>query len=202
MQPQDSLTVARRPMDIEDYIDVIRRHKAWIFGPTFAGLVIAVVVAFLWPNTYVSSAIIRVVPPQVPESYVPPNITTDIQGRINGLTQVILNRASLTAIINKYQLYRKEMARMPTDDIIDQMRTRDIHISPVQTLSPSSGTRQVMPAFVLAFSYRDRHLAQKVVEELSTNFITESQREGTEQSIGTTELLQAQWESAKKRLDD
>ena len=27
-------------MDVEDYFDIIRRHKAWILGPTFAALVI------------------------------------------------------------------------------------------------------------------------------------------------------------------
>src|ERR1051326_7162759 len=80
MQPQDSLSVTRRSLDIEDYIDVARRHKAWIFGPAFAALVVSVVVAFLWPDTYLSTAVIRVVPPQVPETYFPPNITTDSKG--------------------------------------------------------------------------------------------------------------------------
>lgn len=40
MQPaQDLLNVPRRPMDVEDYIDVVRRHKGWIVGPAFAALV-------------------------------------------------------------------------------------------------------------------------------------------------------------------
>jgi uncharacterized protein involved in exopolysaccharide biosynthesis len=44
-------TIQRRQMDISDYLDMARRQKAWILGPAFAGLVIAVVVAFLWPDT-------------------------------------------------------------------------------------------------------------------------------------------------------
>src|ERR1700681_2162525 len=102
MTPQDMLSVSRRALDIEDFIDILRRHKAWIFGPTFAALVIAVVVAFLWPDTFVSSGIIRVVPPQVPEAYVPSNLNTDMQGRINQITQVILNRSTLTALVMSY----------------------------------------------------------------------------------------------------
>ena len=43
MTPQDLNSVSRRALDIEDFIDILRRHKAWIFGPTFAALVIAVV---------------------------------------------------------------------------------------------------------------------------------------------------------------
>src|ERR1017187_2297931 len=49
MVPQQGyVSVSRRPPDIEDYIDILRRYRSWIVGPTFAGLVIAVVVAFLW----------------------------------------------------------------------------------------------------------------------------------------------------------
>lgn len=202
MQPQDIAGVSRRSLDVEDYIDVIRRHKAWIFGPAFAGLVIAVVVAFLWPDTYVSTAIIRIVPPQVPESYVPPNITTDMQGRVNGLTQVILNRASLTALINKYQLYKKELSRLPLDDVIENMKSRDVRISPVQAFAQSSSGRQQVPAFIIGYAYRDRYTARKVAEELAANFITESMREQETQSVGTTEFLRSQWKEAKQRLED
>src|ERR1022692_982243 len=57
MVPQQGyVSVSRRPPDIEDYIDILRRYRSWIVGPTFAGLVIAVVVAFLWPDTFVSTA--------------------------------------------------------------------------------------------------------------------------------------------------
>ena len=81
MQPQENLTTNRRALDIEDYIDILRRHKAWILGPVFAALVVSVVVAFLWPDTYVSVAVIRVVPPQVPETLVASNNNGDLPGR-------------------------------------------------------------------------------------------------------------------------
>ena len=204
MQPQDSLSVTRRSLDIEDYIDVARRHKAWIFGPAFAALVVSVVVAFLWPDTYLSTAVIRVVPPQVPETYFPPNITTDMQGRINGLTQVILNRANLTALVNKHQLYKKELTRIPMEDVIENMKTHDIRIGQVQTFGQQAvqGAKQVVPAFVIGFQYSNRFTAQKVTEDLVASFISESQSEITNQTIGTTELLQTQWENAKAKLDE
>ena len=48
-------SVNRRPMDVEDYFDIVRRHKAWILGPTFAALVVSTVVTCIWPDTYVST---------------------------------------------------------------------------------------------------------------------------------------------------
>ncbi len=80
MQPQDSVSIARRPLDVEDYIDILRRHKSWIFGPVFAALVASTVIAFLWPDTFVSMGIVRVVPPKVPEAYVPSNLNNDLAG--------------------------------------------------------------------------------------------------------------------------
>ncbi len=202
MLPQDAMSVPRRSLDIEDYIGVVRRHKAWIFGPTFAGLVIAVVVAFLWPDTYMSTARIRVVPPQVPEAYVPPNITTDMQARVTALTQVILNRASLTNLINKYQLYKKDLTRMPMDDVVESMRKNDIHLGAVENFAQSVGGPQRVPAFVIGFSYSNRFVAQKVTEDLAASFITESMREQEQQSLGTTDFLKTQLDDAKHRLDD
>ena len=70
---QGYVSISRRPPDVEDYIDILRRHRAWLIGPTFVGLVIAVVVAFLWTDTYVSQAVMRITPPAVPENLVPSN---------------------------------------------------------------------------------------------------------------------------------
>src|SRR5512147_2086213 len=106
MQPTpESYNVQRRSMDVEDYVDVVRRHRGWIAGPAFAGLVIAVVVAFLWPDTYVSMAVIRVVPPQVPEKYVASNVNIEMGQRFSAMAQSITSRARLTDMVNAHGLY-------------------------------------------------------------------------------------------------
>jgi succinoglycan biosynthesis transport protein ExoP len=199
---QDTLSVTRRSLDIEDYIDILRRHKAWIFGPTFALSVAAVVVAFLWPDTYLSTAVIRVVPAQVPESYIAPNITTDIQGRINSLSQVILNRSSLTSLVNKYQLYKKEISRLPMEDVIENMKLHDIKISPVQSMADRGQTHQSVPAFMIGFQYSNRLIAQKVTNDLVASFMDESMVETSNQVFGTTDLLKKQLDDARAKRDE
>jgi polysaccharide biosynthesis transport protein len=200
MQPQESLSTTRRPLDIEDYIDILRRHKGWIFGPIFGALVIAVVVAFLWPDTYLSRATIRVVPPQVPEALVPANVNMDIQGRVNALAQTILNRATLTNIINTEGLYKKERERLPLDDIIEKMRRDDVHVNALQQ-SLNSPARQQYPAFEISFSYSERFTAQKVVNDLKSKFLEENVREQSSATISTTTFLGDERDSAKKKLD-
>jgi uncharacterized protein involved in exopolysaccharide biosynthesis len=203
MQPQDSTAIARRPLDVEDYIDILRRHKGWIFGPLFAALVVSVVVAFLWPDTYVSIATIRVVPPQVPENFVPANVNSDVQGRVNSLILQILNRATLTNIINTHNLYKRERERLPLDDVIENMRLDDIKCCPlVQTANTQRSERNQYPAFQIGFAYNNRFIAQKVTTDLVARFLEENVREVSQQTVSTTQFLRDQWDSAKKKLDD
>jgi uncharacterized protein involved in exopolysaccharide biosynthesis len=203
MQPQDSTAIARRPLDVEDYIDILRRHKGWIFGPLFAALVVSVVVAFLWPDTYVSIATIRVVPPQVPENFVPANVNSDVQGRVNSLILQILNRATLTNIINTHNLYKRERERLPLDDVIENMRLYDIKCCPlVQTANTQRSERTQYPAFQIGFAYNNRFIAQKVTTDLVARFLEENVREVSQQTVSTTQFLRDQWDSAKKKLDD
>ena len=200
MQPVDSVTVARRPMDVEDYIDVIRRHRSWIFGPAFACLVAGFVIAFLWPDTYVSSAVIRVVPPQVPESLVQSNLNVDMTQHIMTMAQSILSRSNLTNLINTQGLYKKELSRQPLEDIIERMQKKDIKIGEVQNQQVSG--RGAITAFEISFRYSNRITAQKVTEEIVTGFITQNIQERSQASRSTTEFLTSEYDDAKKELED
>src|ERR1700724_2225716 len=121
---QGYVSIFRRPPDVDDYIDFLRRHRACRIGPTFAGLVIAVVVAFLWTDTYVSQAVMRITPPAVPENLVPSNFNMQMAERVNQIRQDILSRQSLAAMIQRpdLDLYKKERARKPIDDVVEEMR--------------------------------------------------------------------------------
>jgi polysaccharide chain length determinant protein (PEP-CTERM system associated) len=200
MTNQDPAAFTRRALDVEDYIDIARRHKGWIIGPAFAFTVLAVVIAYLWPDTYQSTAVIRVIPPQVPASLVAPNLTMTMQARITSLTETILSRATLTNIISTLGQYKKELSTHPMDDVVEQMRTKDIRISPVQTGVVTGQDR--VTAFQISFLYNNRFQAQKVTNELVSRFITENLKNREEQSQGTTQFLSNEAADAKKKLDD
>jgi len=188
---------------MDDYADILRRNKAWILGPLFLALVVSVVAAVLWPDTYISVATIRVAPPQVPESFVPANTNQDIQGRVNALVQLILNRATLTNIINTHGLYKRKLGRMPLDDVIEEMKLNDIQVLPVrQSLNAGQREAQQYPAFEIRFAYSERFTAQKVATDLVARFLEENVREVSQQTVSTTEFLQDRWEESKKKVDE
>ncbi len=200
MQPaQDLLNVPRRPMDVEDYIDVVRRHKGWIVGPAFAALVLSVVLAFFWPDTYISTATIQVVLPQVPERYIPSNVNSEMTQRINAMLNSIESRANLTNLINTHSLYRSQVARKPLEDVIEDMR-KDIHITQAGSLQTQN--KGPISAFQVSFEYSNRYIAQKITAELARNFIDANIRTLASQSAATTDFLKDQWEAAKKQLDE
>ncbi len=201
MQAIDSLSVSRRALDLEDYLDILRRHKGWILGPFLVVLVMTTVGVFLWPDTYVSQAVVKVVPQQVPENLVQSTINQQMFDRINGMLQTILSRSTLTAIINSFNLYQRERSRQPIEDVIEDMRKK-ITVSPVAGMGSSGGGRAVLPAFAIQYSYENRLLAQKVVQDLVSKFMEANIRERNGQVTITTQFIREQWEQAKKELDD
>ena len=96
MTPQQQYTnIQRRVLDVEDYIDILRRHMSWILAPVFAGLVISCVIAFFMKNTYVSKAVLRITPSQISEALVPATVNQLMSDRVAQMETQILSRTSL-----------------------------------------------------------------------------------------------------------
>ncbi len=199
MQVQDGFSISRRPLDVEDYIDIARRHKGWIFGPLFLAVVAAVVSAYLWPDTYISTATIKVTPQQVPEIYVTSNVNQLMSDRISAIAQTVLSRPVLTNLITVHDLYPRDRQRLPMEDVVEKMRT-SVKIGSVLNLTTTSNKDRVA-AFQISYAYTDRYKAQKVVTDLVGKFIDQNLRERASSSLSTTQLLRDQWDQAKKELD-
>src|SRR6266581_4669227 len=202
MQPTEGFSIPRRALDVEDYVDIVRRHKGWIFGPFLFTLVASVVGVYLWPDSYLSQAVVKIVPQQVPENVVQSAINQQMNDRINSMSQTILSRTTLTTIINNFGLYQRERNSMPIEDLIEEMRKK-ISILPVTALNAAGGaTGHTVPAFVVQFSYENRYLAQRVVQDLVSRFIDENIRNRSNASFQTTQFLKDEMDQAKKQLDD
>jgi polysaccharide chain length determinant protein (PEP-CTERM system associated) len=195
--PQNFVSVTRRPPDVEDYIDMLRRYRSWLIGPMFAGLVVAVVVAFLWPDTYVSTAVMRITPQTISDRLVPTIANMQMQQRLQQMQQEILSRGQLAELIQKpaLDLYRKERQRYPLEDVIQDMRNKAIHIQ------ASDVGRGGASALTISFSYPDRFKAQAVVSQLVTRFTEQNVKVQHDNSIVTSQFLGDEMKQAKDRVD-
>lgn len=197
---QNFESVSRRPPDVEDYIDMARRYRSWIVGPMFAGLVVSVVAGFLSPDTFLSSATMRITPQQVPEKLIPSMMTSvQLADKITQMTTEILSRSTLQDIIQKpsLDLYKKERAKLPMEDVAQTMRNRDIRIAQVE----SGGDRRLQTAFQIQFRYTDKYKASAVVRELVSRFENLNVSNLHGQASMTNTFLNDEKNRAKDRMD-
>ncbi|MGH9658597.1 MAG: GumC family protein [Bryobacteraceae bacterium] len=203
MQPHpDYLAVPRRELDVEDYIDILRRHWMWIAGPAYAGLVIAVVVAFFWPDTFISYATMRITPAQVSERIVPTNFNLQLNERLQTMHQDVTSRAKLIDMIKKFNLYPRDQRKKPIEDIVEIMREK-IRIEPVtmHTAGPQILPRTGGTAFRISYAYETRMEAHKVVNEIISSFTSQNVLDRRSKSRITTEFLSEELRTAKADLD-
>ena len=73
-----------------DYWSIARRRRWWILLPTFLCWAVIWVGGWIWPDRYESEALILVERQKVPEQYVAPNVTVDVQDQVRRMTQQIL----------------------------------------------------------------------------------------------------------------
>ena len=197
MVATQTFSVSRRTLDVEDYIDVVRRHIGWIVGPAFFGLVASVSVAFILPNEYSSRATMEITPAQINPGIVQSTLANSLNERIQQMQQTILSRTSLSTIITdaRLNLYPEERKTQPLEDVIDMMRN-SIHID-YQSL-PGRGAS----AFNINFSYKDRYKAQQVVSALMNKFVEENQNTQKTDQDAVTGFVGDMLSNAKATLND
>jgi uncharacterized protein involved in exopolysaccharide biosynthesis len=146
-----------------------------------AGLILAAALAFSLPNLYVSRAVMRITPSQIPENQTPAAYNRQAAENIRELWLGVMTRASLSELIQRpgLDLYKTDRQHKPLEDVIEQMKSQDIKIE-ILGMDPGKhgiDARETRPAsaFVLSFSYPDRFIAQQVISALITKLVDANQ---------------------------
>jgi hypothetical protein len=196
--PQNFVSVSRRPPDVEDYIDIMRRYRSWIIGPTFAGLVISVLVAFFTPDVYVCSAAMQIRPSSVSTTLLPTVINGQMQQRLQELELEILGRDNLITLVQtpKLNLYPKERARYAVEDVVEEYFRPKVKIIPYA----ADGTNGAQ-AFRIVFAYPDKYVARALVVELVSEFQSKNVVAQQEDSTATSNLFDDLVRNAKEKME-
>lgn len=197
---QGYIAISRRALDLEDYIDVARRHMGWIVGPLFGGLVISIVVAFLLPNTYVSEAVMQITPAQISDTLVQSTVTQQLTERIMQMEGNILSRTSLSNLIQSpdLNLYPSDRQTKPLEDVIESMKNKDLKIT---ITTPTGLIGKHASAFQITFAYSNRFKAQATVQKLITRFIDENQNTQRSQQTLLKDFFGDELAQAKANLE-
>src|ERR1700733_4078437 len=118
-------------INLEQYVDVIRRRHMYFLIPFFLGWLAIWRVSLVLPSRYKSGTLILVEQPSMPKDYVTPNVSDDLQSRLQSITQQILSRTRLLHIIDELNLYADNRNRLNPDELVERMR-KDIEIELVR----------------------------------------------------------------------
>jgi polysaccharide chain length determinant protein (PEP-CTERM system associated) len=182
---------------LEEYWAVLRHRRWYLILPLIIGWVALLGSTWLIPTRYRSDTVILVEQQQVPEQYVVPNVTADLQTRMKSMSEQILSRTRLLAIADKLNLYVGDRGRMDQEALVARMRD-DITINLVTTNS----RRQELTAFKISYSGSSAAVAQQVTTELGSLFIDENLRSRAQASENTTSFFESQLSEARKDLDE
>jgi polysaccharide chain length determinant protein (PEP-CTERM system associated) len=187
-----------RELELSDYIAIVRRRIWIIVVPVLIFPVLAYLGSLMIPNRYTSQTLILVEQQRVPDSYVKPVITEQLNQRLASMREQILSRSRLEPIIEKYGLDKKMRKNLAIEDKLEAIR-KAISVTPIV---PSSEGRAELPGFFISFTWNDPKVAQQVCGEIASMFIAENLQDRKLSVQGTTRFLGTQLQSAKQKLDE
>ena len=186
-------------------VAVERLRAAWgrrkwlavlVFAFPFAA---ATSVIFSLPAFYRSTAVVLVDRQQVPEAFVQATVTSELETRLHTISQEILSRSRLEALIARFGLYPSLRKQEPTEEIVERMR-KDIKLQLKTT--ETRGRANATTAFTLSYRGPDPQTVALVTNTLASFYIEENLKLRERQSTGAADFLTVQRGETRKRLDE
>jgi polysaccharide biosynthesis transport protein len=171
--------------------------RRWLTASIWATVSLGTVALVrMMPSLYRAEAVVLVDSQKIPESFVSPTVNGDVADRLALISQSIMTSASLTEIINSFQLYRTERSRLSQQELLRKMR-QDITVS-----FEKSWTGGRMKSFRIGYQGHDPRLIAEVANRLAGLYVAENMRSREDQAEDTVNFLRRQLEQAKVSLDE
>lgn len=185
---------AQEAPNLRHYWEILNRRRMLLVIPLFVGWLAVWGASWVLPPRYKSSTLILVEQPTMPKDYVVPNVSENLQERLQSITQQILSRSRLLHIVDEMNLYANERSRLSPDEIVDRMR-KNIDIELVR------GSDNRITAFNVYYTADNPRVAQEVTSKLTNLFINENLEVRQQESEGNTKFLEDQLQSARQTLE-
>ncbi len=171
-------------------------RRRWLASALFAtGVAVTAALAVALPDTYEASALLLVERQQVPTELVRSTVGGELDRRLNVISQTIMGRSNLLALVEKHGLYKKLRQQFPMEVVVAWMRS-DIK---VELRAGSRKRSETTTSFAVSYRGQDPHAVAAVANELAGMYITEDLKIRERQATGTTSFLERQLEQELKR---
>jgi len=183
-----------------DGVLAVWSRRKWLAILAFAAPMVAAasLITFL-PNMYRSTATVLVDRQQIPETFVRSTVTSALETRLQTISQEILSRSRLEALISRFGLYPDLRTQVPSEEVIKRMRGDiKLELKGIEL----KGASQATVAFTISYQGSEPGTVSLVTNTLASFYIEENLKARERQATGTAEFLKVQLEETKKRLDD
>jgi uncharacterized protein involved in exopolysaccharide biosynthesis len=187
---------------IREYLSAVYRQRWLILAVTMVLAPIAFLIALALPPVYRSTARILVQEQEVPPDLVRSTITSFADERIQVISNQVMTRAQLLALVEKFDLYEKLRKRLTEDEIVERMR-RDIKLTTVNAdVSDRMSGRRINAtiAFTISYDSPQPERAQEVVNELVSLYMNENVKVRQQSVAETTAFLTQESERLSKQI--
>ena len=186
-----------------DFKQMFRRRRKLFLLTFFIILIAGFSLAIALPPIYRSEALIRVEDQKISKDFVKPTISTGyVEERIEKLSQQILSRERLLAIIDKFDLYPEIKKGQKENEIVKKIR-EDISIQTIsaEIKSGSRGrTKSVTIAFSMAYEGKKPEKVQKVTDTLSKLYLEEDLKNREKLASVTSDFFESELERLKSQI--
>ena len=189
----------KKPQEIfspDQIIEPILRRRWFLIIPIMLSLIAGIALVIKLPKIYSASTLILIQPQKVPDDYVRSIVSTDIDSRINTISQQIMSRSNLEKVINEFNIFSEpSQADIFMEDKIERMRSW-ISVDLIR-----EGRGRPADAFSISFKGEDPQLVMRVTNALATFFIDENLKVREAQALGTSDFLDDELNDIRAKLE-
>lgn len=187
--------------DPSDYWKIIKRRKNHFVVPFTITLLLSIMLAYSLPKLYKSTATIQIEQQEIPDDVVSTPGSGYIDEHLERLSQRVLTKSNLLAIIKSMHLYVYDGKSSVDDDVlVDKMRDNIKREMVNVDVNGPRGQGTATIAFTISYDGKTPEISQKVTEKLATLFLDENRKARTEQVTDVSDFLSKEADKLNKQI--
>jgi polysaccharide chain length determinant protein (PEP-CTERM system associated) len=184
-------------LDIGYYVKLVLRRRWFVIVPVILALIGGIILAVALPKRFQAETLILIEPQRVPDNYVQPIVSSDLETRIATIKEMIMSRTNLLKIIDNFNFFSApKFANMFLDEKIEAMRK----YTSVDIVSDRRN--RTANAFKISFEGEEPRKVMQVVNAMADLVIDQNLKVRESQAVGTVEFLENELVNMRRRLEE
>jgi polysaccharide chain length determinant protein (PEP-CTERM system associated) len=188
---------------IRDIVRIVKRRRRAIIIPLLAVPLFSVLILLIWKPVYRSSSTMLIEEQEISREYVMTAVTSYAEQRLQQINQRIMSAGRLIEIIDRFNLYADKRDKLTSEEIVENMRKKDIRFDTIMAdvIDRRTGQKtEATIAFTVSYEGTNPQVVQQVANVLASLYLEENMKVVGQQTEGTTKFLAEEMKSVQAML--